>query len=277
MKEALLSLDQAFPHSPQTTSQEDNLGNNSSISKRSLLNLVNLPFHLMDTQAFLLDQLSSGIERLRLGSDPVYQGKEEPRGDGSKVIIFPGLATIKPSYSGPLRYLSKAGFEPEVYMPHPINAYSWNEILYGSMKRIWEYFKSTRERANVVGHSLGAYMLRVLAEDYPEFLEETVKKIFLLGAPPPERVNILVESVFMLSQWPLRKREIDEIVSRIKNLRGDVNLKGIDVYEIESSHDLIVERRKGEISDNVLRFHSSHSALPRDRDVLSFIANKLVS
>lgn len=268
-------------HSPQVTSQESvpQPKNGSPRSSRETVfnNLINSPLLFMDSCGYIIDRLASEIEDLRLRRDPVFRGKEKLSGDGSTVIILPGLATWESEFDDTKTYFSRSGHRAITYFPQVVNLGQVNVLLEGSKDFVKEQAEKSKSKVQLMGHSLGAYFIRIIAHEQPRLLKDYVKKIFLLGAPAGGRVNTVVETLFLASHLPFSARQIEDFVESLRNLPEKVDIPGIDVYEIESACDLIVQRQNGNADDDVVTFRSSHRALPRDPDVLRYIAQRLAA
>ena len=277
-KEIFYSSSAQVLNSPQK--QEDKLfvkKSTQTTKNRLFQNLINFPRQITDVEGFFLDLWSARVEHFRLSFDSVYCGKEKSFGDGSTVVILPGFGTWRWWYQDTQQYLENAGFKPVAYFPRLNNFGSWIDMFDGSLEFLAKLNAASESKPNVIAHSLGAYLMRIAAEETPTLLEANCRNIFLVGAPLPDHVNIVIETGFLLSQLPFAQRQVDEFIFRLNNLKGTPKLNGVKVFEIESQNDLIVASRQDIRRENTVFFKSSHSALLKDPDVLGFISKKLAA
>ncbi len=120
-----------------------------------------------------------GAELLLLHAAPVYYGIGIPHGDGSGVILIPGLLApdfyLKPLYS----WLSRIGYEP-YFAGITCNAQCPNLLIEGCLNNAIERaLADTGRKVHLLGHSLGGIIARSIAAQRPR----DVASVITLGAP----------------------------------------------------------------------------------------------
>jgi triacylglycerol lipase len=118
-------------------------------------------------------------ELLLLHAAPVYYGMGIPPGDGSGVVLIPGLlapdAYLKPMYS----WLDRIGYEP-YFAGIACNAQCPNLLIEGCLNDAIETsFSDTGRKVHLIGHSLGGIIARSMAAQRPR----EVASVITLGAP----------------------------------------------------------------------------------------------
>ena len=114
----------------------------------------------------------------RLICDPVYYGKDLPKGNGSPVLLIPGYFAGDWSLSTLSRWLARLGYRAY------LSGIDWNigcpdeksEQLGWRLARITDECGSP---AVALGHSLGGVLARALAVKYPA----RVQHVITLGSP----------------------------------------------------------------------------------------------
>ena len=278
--EALSGSAAAFPiDSPQIRQETSLKSTKTLVSAPEIIfnNLINLPRLIVDSGGYIMDRLASEAEHRRLSHDAVFRGEEKLTGDGSPAAILPGAATWMWEYDDLLTYLSKSDHPAEAYFPHIVTLGHIDIMYEGAKKFVRKKAREFKGKINLIGHSLGGYFIRKMAYEEPEMLEDCAKRIFIVGAPPGAIVNTAVETFIMAGHLPFSARQIEDFVKSIRTLPEKVDIAGIDAYEIESAHDLIVSRQNRRARGDVATFDSTHRALTRDPDVLRDIVEKLAA
>ena len=127
--------------------------------------------------------------------------KEAPRGDGHPVLVLPGF-TSNDLTTAPLRHiLKKKGYK----------AYKWKggfnlglkdktaKHLASHLKKIYE--KNGHQPVSLIGHSLGGFYARALAQEFPEMVRcvITVETPFGIGICNEGADPILVSTIEKMS------------------------------------------------------------------------------
>lgn len=124
-------------------------------------------------------ELLVAVELLCLRIDPVYWGVGVPRGDGSAVVLIPGLMATDLYLLEMRTWLSRIGYRP-YYSGIGINADCPNLLI---RRRLFETIgiarRETRRRVHLVGHSLGGLLARAVAAQMPK----SVASVTTLGSP----------------------------------------------------------------------------------------------
>ena len=134
--------------------------------------------HREEAHVSLLAEALFPAELLLLHAAPVYYGLGVPDGDGSAVILIPGL--LAPDfYLAPMHWwLSRIGYEP-YFAGISCNAQCPNLLIEQCLNAtIDRALAETRKRVHLVGHSLGGIMARSIAAQRPR----EVASVITLGA-----------------------------------------------------------------------------------------------
>lgn len=130
----------------------------------------------MADSSILQEALAAG-EFLALQSDRILYGEGVPRGDGSKVLVLPGLmgndlylATIR-------RWLKRIGYEP-IASDLWLNAGCANRMA-GEVSQKLAKILNKNERLAIIGHSRGGMLGKSLATR----LGRQVSHLILVGSP----------------------------------------------------------------------------------------------
>ncbi len=116
---------------------------------------------------------------LLLHAAPAYYGIGIPHGDGSGVILIPGLLApdfyLKPLHS----WLNRIGYEP-YFAGITCNAHCPNLLIEGCLNNAIERaLAETGRKVHLIGHSLGGIIARSIAAQRPR----DVASVITLGAP----------------------------------------------------------------------------------------------
>jgi len=123
-------------------------------------------------------ELLGSIEVACLRISPVYRGLGVPHGDGSAVVVIPGLLSTD------LHCLEFCGWLQRIgYRTYPsrvgLNADCPNLLLPRVAETVENAFRFTGRRVHVVGHSLGGLLAYVLGVRMPE----QIRSVITLSSP----------------------------------------------------------------------------------------------
>src|SRR4051812_4330978 len=142
------------------------------------------------------------VEYVCLRVSPVYWGFGVPRGDGSAVVLIPGLMQTDLYLSELRAWLGRIGYRP-YFSAIGLNAECPNLLI---RQRLMETIKTARRetgrRVHLVGHSLGGLLARAAASQMPG----AVASVTTLGSP--FRGVAAHPSVMRLARWV--KQQIHE-------------------------------------------------------------------
>lgn len=126
----------------------------------------------------LLNELAIGVELAMLHISPVYWGWGIPRGDGSAVVLIPGLGGGD-FYLAELRcWLKRIGYKP-YSSGIGIMADCFQVIADRLKQTVRRAFAETGRKVHLIGHSLGGLFARILATLEPDMIDSVI----ILGSP----------------------------------------------------------------------------------------------
>ena len=136
-----------------------------------------------------------GVEFVCLRVSPIYWGFGVPRGDGSGVVVIPGLMSTDLYLSELRAWLGRIGYRP-YYSGIGLNAECPNLLIRQHLtETIAQARRETKRRVHLVGHSLGGLLARAVASQMPE----AVASVTTLGAP--FRGVAAHPSVLRVAEW----------------------------------------------------------------------------
>jgi triacylglycerol lipase len=113
-------------------------------------------------------ELLAGVELGFLCLSPVFSGYGVPHGDGSAVVLVPGLLETDFSLSALHSWLKRIGYR-SYYSGISINAECPNMLIRQCLSAaIRDASESTKRRVHLIGHSLGGTMARAVAAQMPD-------------------------------------------------------------------------------------------------------------
>ena len=227
---------------------------------------------ILDTLSATFDWTSGILERPRLWRDPIYQGKEEPRGDGSAVVILPGFLAPRAWYWDTERFLNKAGYLPVIFQPQVVNGRISFDLVEKTLNFLSEIKDQTGRKVAILAHSLGGYQARLAHLGNPEQFEEAVDPVFLAASPMPEWVNKAVAAFFLATQ---RRQDLDRLAGMLSNGHEVDDFGPVAVFRLIGRHDVVVKENGNGQKNSQFFFNGSHSNLPADPDVLRFVISRL--
>lgn len=147
----------------------------------------------------LANELLLPLELLSLYLSPVYYGFGIPRGDGSAVILIPGLAGLDEYMLPMYLWLADIGYRP--YFSGIGLLADCPQRLSGRLHQtiLKAYGQTGRRRVHLIGHSLGGIFARSAAVLWPKLIASVIS----LGSP--FRGLVANEAIFTISdlvrQW----------------------------------------------------------------------------
>lgn len=138
----------------------------------------------------------AGLDWLALHASPVYYGFGVPRGDGTPVVLVPGLLASNASMFELRSWLARVGYKP--CLPDIArNAGCPEKTLSHVIDCVDAAYEETGRRVYVVGHSLGGVLARAAAMARPK----TVARVVTLGSPVNGcRVHPMIALASMLTR-----------------------------------------------------------------------------
>ncbi len=112
-------------------------------------------------------------ELARLLADPVWRGRDLPRGDGAPVLLIPGFLAGDQSMSAMARWLRRLGHAPRRA------GISFNvrcsDVAIDRLERVLHHANlSTGRKVAIVGHSRGGHFAKALASRCPDQVSQII-------------------------------------------------------------------------------------------------------
>ncbi len=116
-----------------------------------------------------LHELRWQAELARLLVDPVYHGRDVPRGNGMPVVLIPGFLAGDSSLAVMAEWLERMG-----YRAHGsgivFNVDCSNKVLHRLEARVERITERTGRKAALIGHSRGGHFAKALANRRPDLV-----------------------------------------------------------------------------------------------------------
>lgn len=124
-----------------------------------------------------LRELRWQLELARLLADPVWRGRDVPRGDGRAVLLIPGFLAGDSSLSVLARWLRRVGYRPR-RAGITFNVGCADVAVDRLEQALHHAHLSTGRPVAIIGHSRGGHFAKALASRCPE----AVSQVISLGA-----------------------------------------------------------------------------------------------
>ncbi len=113
------------------------------------------------------------LEAARLRTDPVFLGRDLPRGDGRGVVLVPGFGGGDYTLRTLAGWLRRLGYRPAV-CGFVLNADCSERALERVERRVSALHARTGRRVAIIGHSRGGHFARAVAAHRPELVSHAV-------------------------------------------------------------------------------------------------------
>ncbi|MDA0166840.1 alpha/beta hydrolase [Solirubrobacter ginsenosidimutans] len=113
------------------------------------------------------------LEATRLRVDPVFLGRDIPRGDGRGVVLVPGFGGGDYTLATLASWLRRMGYRPAV-CGFVLNADCSERSLERVERRVAALHARTGRRVAVIGHSRGGHFARAAAARRPELVSHAI-------------------------------------------------------------------------------------------------------
>jgi pimeloyl-ACP methyl ester carboxylesterase len=132
----------------------------------------------ISTSLSLAGEALAGFDWLALRMSNVYAGAGVPRGDGSAIVLVPGMLASNASLLELRAWLRRIGYRPYVAEMRR-NDCCPEDTLDCVLEAVDRAYEETGRRVCVIGHSLGGLIARGAAMARPE----RVSRVITLGTP----------------------------------------------------------------------------------------------
>lgn len=128
--------------------------------------------------AGLTEVILPGVEFGMLLADPIFWGRDVPRGDGHPVVLIPGLLASD-DYLRPLsNWLRRIGYRP-LWSGLRIDPGFSEAAIQRITQSVEQEHRSSGSRVSIIGHSMGGALGRAAAVRSPN----AVRRVVTLGSP----------------------------------------------------------------------------------------------
>jgi triacylglycerol lipase len=125
------------------------------------------------------------FEHAALLRDPLLRGAGVPRGDGAPVLLVPGFMAGDPSLGTMARWLRRVGYRP-CRAGIRANVDCAERALERLERQLEGFAERHRRKVEIVGHSRGGSLARMLAVRRPEL----VAGVVTLGSPVTDQLAV---------------------------------------------------------------------------------------
>ena len=129
-------------------------------------------------QPFIWREALFGLDWLSLRLSPVYLGIGVPRGDGSPIVLVPGLFSVGVHMLEMYLWLRRIGYSPFLSSVG-INVDCMQALTQWLENTVVDVHAKTGEPVRLIGHSLGGFVARRVAMRRPEIVSQLIS----LGVP----------------------------------------------------------------------------------------------
>ena len=212
-------------------------------------------------------------EYAKLVRDPVFAGRDLPRGDGRPLMLIPGFLAGDSSMAVMNGWLRKIGYYAE--LPGITFNINYSEVVLKALAvRLVDIYGWKGRRVTLIGHSRGGILAKVLAHRHPEMVEQVICLGSPIGNPfdihPVTMAGVRVAQVFNF----FRYGKTAGIEARfMRDLAAPVKVPTTSLY---SRSDGIVHWQAC-LRDDVrsIEVHGSHMGLALNPEVYGIVARLL--
>lgn len=213
-------------------------------------------------------------EYASLVRDPVFAGKDIPRGDGRPVMLVPGFLAGDASMAVMSGWLRRIGYYAE--LPGITFNINYSEVVIKALAtRLVDIYGWKGRRVTMIGHSRGGILAKVLAHRHPEMIDQTICLGSPIGNPfdvhPVTMAGVRAAQIFNF----VRYGKTSGVEARfMRDLSAPVRVPTTSIY---SRSDGIVHWEAC-LRDDVrsIEVRGSHMGLALNPEVYAFIARLLI-
>jgi triacylglycerol lipase len=224
------------------------------------------------------------LEHAALMRDPILRGAGVPRGDGAPVLLVPGFMAGDPSLRVMARWLKRIGYRP-CRAGIRANVDCAERALSRLERQLEGFAERYRRKVEIVGHSRGGSLARVLAVRRPEL----VSGVVTLGSPVVDQlavhpfVRANVEAVSFLGSSGLpgffsRDCAEGDCCARVRAQAAGPFPSDVRLVAVYSRTDGIVDWRAClDPAARQVEVRSSHVGMALHADVFRVVADTLAA
>lgn len=150
------------------------------------------------------------LELARLQADPVFRGRDLPRGDGSPVVVIPGFLAGDASLNLMRFWLGRLGYEAH-RSGIALNVDCSDRALERLDRRVEELHARTGRPVALIGHSRGGHFAKALAARRPERVAGVIS--MASGLDTPFDISIPTRAAVSAVRW-VHERTTDRVQAR---------------------------------------------------------------
>jgi pimeloyl-ACP methyl ester carboxylesterase len=223
--------------------------------------------HRISTKLSLAGEALAGFDWLALRLSGVFTGAGVPCGDGTAVVLVPGMLASNASMLELLEWLRRIGYRT-YFADMQRNDACPEETLDWVLAAVERAYEATGRRVHIIGHSLGGLVARGAAMARPD----RVARVITLGTP----VNgVRVHPVVALGGAMFMRAGCDGSCVDVLQRPLPTSVRETSIY---SKHDGIVEWETCVRSGtHAIEVHCSHIGLIASADAYRAIARTLAT
>lgn len=230
-----------------------------------------------------MESTAAGVELLELLDNPIWWGKDVPKGKGETVILIPGLLVgAYPSFVPMEHWLKRINYKPQPLLSTVfVNAAPIKTLAEDLLRTSQNEAKKSGQKVNIIGHSKGGYVALAALKFYPHECSQSIKHIVVMGSPtnPPIELNPFVDRLYRLNVevgkifWPYTND-----FELMRELDGDLSFSvpsGLSLTQIESCQDGVIKGRGDSyFADDRYTVKGSHMGMVFNSEVYRIIGNR---
>lgn len=234
-----------------------------------------LPYFGIDAYRAGLDLARAQVELFQLRLRPIYLDNDIPRGDGSTLIIGPGFMGWGRLYRETVKNFKSIGYQAEIYPFYygahiePTESMVDDFLNYLALKT-----EESGRKVNLLLHSKFGHLGYLAHMTDPEKFEESVDQVIYVGSPIPTRVNLVVGTGYLVSQYVFGGNDF-KLIERAGNGEFFRSRNHVRMTAVRIINDPIIDGWYPVPLEDQYEAKSSHSGALLNRDNDRFIAKRL--
>ncbi|OGD92190.1 hypothetical protein A3D07_00515 [Candidatus Curtissbacteria bacterium RIFCSPHIGHO2_02_FULL_42_15] len=234
-----------------------------------------LPYLGIDVYRAGLDLARAQFELAQLRLRPINHDPDIPRGDGSTVIIGPGFMGWGRLYQETVKNLKSIGYQAETYPFYygvhvePTESMVDDFLSYLALKK-----EESGAKVNLLLHSKFGHLGYLAHITDPDKFEDSVDQVIDVGSPIPTRVNLVVGTGYLATQYFFGGNDF-KLIERVGNGEFFRSRNHVRRTAVRIKNDPIIEGWYPVPLEDQYDAESSHSGALVFRNNIRFFAQRL--